>query len=153
MNEQMDVGSVMEHFSILQGPAGTIVSQMGDGMTRVTRGCKSSSVEQSPTCVSGTALTRRSFPAEAAEKLCDASDPWSLQIMLCWGWFSSRKRRELSMDRWRVCQVDRSIRSHESFLRRGIVCSNWHLKRIILAATVRNRLKENKTRGRNMSKD
>lgn len=47
----------------------------------------------------------------------------------------------------------RSIRSHESFLRRGIMCSNWHLKRIILAATVRNRLKENKTRGRNTSKD
>lgn len=102
----MDVGSVMEHFSILQGPAGTTVSKMGDGMTRVTRECKSSSVEQSLTCVSGTALTRRSFPTDAAKKLCNASDPWSLQIMLCWGWFSSRKQRELSTDRWRVCQVD-----------------------------------------------
>ena len=95
----------MEHFCIVQGPAGTIVSKMGDGMTRVTRECRSS-VEQSLTCVSGTALTRRSFPAEAAKKLCNASDLWSLQIMLCWGWFSSRKLRELSMDRWRVCQVD-----------------------------------------------
>ena len=33
------------------------------------------------------------------------------------------------------------------------MCSNWHLKRIILAATVRNRLMRNKTRGKNISKD
>lgn len=33
------------------------------------------------------------------------------------------------------------------------MCPNLHLEKIILAATVRNRLKESKIRGKNISKD
>lgn len=106
----------MEHFSTIQAPAaiGTAVSRIADGMTTVTREYKPS-VGPSLTCVSGTALPEGPIQ-QAHQKSCDAFDLWSFQIMLYWCWFSSRKRRLLNMDCWRVCLVypklDKATKQH-----------------------------------------
>lgn len=85
---------------------GVVLSKVADGVTEL-RKCKPSE-GPSLTCVSGTALTRRCSQ--------DAFDLWSLQIMLCWGWFSQRKLRQLNIDYWRVCLVypklDKTTQQH-----------------------------------------